>query len=380
MYNVIKVNLNHNNNSNNQESISYLLVDKSNVPITSACKFLKHISLSHLSSSTVRNYAYNLKIYFEYLDQVNINYLDASPNLVIKFASYLSNTQMKSSKSIKSFINIISKFYEFLNFLHMNDTYFYNTNDTKDITLHISSNNPVEDYELINLPNKSITNFIAISDSKNIIKYIDLNMADYKHREKGKKILTYSDMNKLYSFVSNKRDAILIKSLYETGAKGNEILNLSTDDIVTLSPNKYGIKLHSKENHLSKRVIPISNELARLIFDYIDNTLTSIIRENNLIFIHLKGSKVGRPLSYSYISSLLKHLKIESNINISLNTLRYSAIINMFSTFKDASTIEIAYLAGLRSHVSVYNYLNNIPCNCDYSKYISNKLSSKNID
>lgn len=343
MYNVVKVNLNPNEHLHNQENISYLLVDEHNIPITSVCKFLKYLSSSSLSSSTIKNYAYNLKIYFEYLEEININYLDASPTLVIEFAYYLNDVRNKSYKSIKSSVNAISKFYKFLDF-----------------TCETSSN------------------FSRISDLKNVIKNINFNNNNYEYKKKEKIFLTSSHIHRLCSFVSNDRDEILIKSLYETGARGHEILCLSTNDIVELPPNKsyeYGLKLHSYKKNTFERVVPISNELAQLIFNYIDNTLCPLMRENNLIFVHLKGSKVGSPLSYSYISSLIRSLKIKSNIDISLNTLRYSAIMNMLSKFNDISTTQLAYLAGLKSHVSIYNYFNNFPPDFIYEQYLYNKFS-----
>ena len=61
----------------------YFITTDSGVPVTDACRYLKSLWLNNVSNSTIASKAYDLALYFEYLDEFKINHLKVNNNNII---------------------------------------------------------------------------------------------------------------------------------------------------------------------------------------------------------------------------------------------------------------------------------------------------------
>ena len=68
---------------NNQRR--YLLLDDNRVPIIPVARYLKYIDNSEKSFNTQKTYAYSLKLYFEYLEEINVDYRTVNINILSNF-------------------------------------------------------------------------------------------------------------------------------------------------------------------------------------------------------------------------------------------------------------------------------------------------------
>ena len=57
---------------NNQRR--YLLIDDDGLPIIPVARYLKYIDNSKKSFNTQKTYCYSLKLYFQYLKEINVDY------------------------------------------------------------------------------------------------------------------------------------------------------------------------------------------------------------------------------------------------------------------------------------------------------------------
>lgn len=316
----------------------YLVTTDNGITITDACKYLKSLSLSNISNSTVSANAYNLALYFEYLEIFRLNYMHMTDNEINNFIYYLNSNKLRTFKRINNIIDTINNFYQFL------------------------------------LQSKNGESYI------DKVKKFNINNID-KCITKDEEIHVIDDIEPICKLTTNLRDELLVRILFETGAKGSEVINLTIDDLIYhdsyclkgfkygLCPQKtcsecsykyygYMIKLHSyRSNYKTSRLVPISENLSSLIIDYYENIVMNIKPENKFIFIHLNGTNIGKQLSYSYIHACLKSLCKKSDFNISTISLRCSFVLNALSKY---DLQYVSYISGLSSPLSICTYLSKL--------------------
>lgn len=110
---------------NNQRR--YLLVDDSGLPIIPVAKYLKYIDNSEKSFNTQKTYCYSLKLYFEYLQEIDIDYRNVNINILSDFVGWLRNPYennkvvnlkpikaKRTEKTVNLTITVVTNFYDYL--------------------------------------------------------------------------------------------------------------------------------------------------------------------------------------------------------------------------------------------------------------------------
>lgn len=110
---------------NNQRR--YLLLDDNGLPIIPVARYLKYIDNSEKSFNTQKTYAYSLKLYFEYLEEINVDYRNVNINILSNFVGWLRNpyennkvvtikpTKAKrTEKTVNLTITVVTNFYDYL--------------------------------------------------------------------------------------------------------------------------------------------------------------------------------------------------------------------------------------------------------------------------
>nr|EEX5337958.1 site-specific integrase [Escherichia coli] len=134
------------------------------------------------------------------------------------------------------------------------------------------------------------------------------------------------------------RNRLIFTLLLNLGLRAGELLNLKIDDFDLRDNTLSVVRRHdSKEDGRSyqplvktgERVIPLSDELAREIFDYISNSrekMTKRKKHNFLFVAHCTGKNAGEPLSISAYEKVISTLKRASPelYNLSGHRLRHS--------------------------------------------------------
>ena len=97
------------------------------MPIIPIAKYIKFLDNRGISPNSQKTYCFALKAYFEYLNELNINYKDIDINVLSNFISWLRNpnssvkvtsiTPVKSNRSertINLMITVVTGFYDYL--------------------------------------------------------------------------------------------------------------------------------------------------------------------------------------------------------------------------------------------------------------------------
>lgn len=179
------------------------------------------------------------------------------------------------------------------------------------------------------------------------------------------------------------RNRLIFTLLLNLGLRAGELLNLKIDDFDLRDNTLSVVRRHdSKEDGRSyqplvktgERVIPLSDELAREIFDYISNSrekMTKRKKHNFLFVAHCTGKNAGEPLSISAYEKVISTLKRASPelYNLSGHRLRHSWNY-MYSKGIEGAELEYNRRKDLRNYLMGWSK-ESIMCDKYNYKYIS---------
>lgn len=324
---------------NNQRR--YLLINDNGLPIIPVAKYLKYIDNSEKSFNTQKTYAYSLKLYFEYLKEIDIDYKDVNINILSDFVGWLRNPyennkvvnlkQIKAKRTEKTVnltITVVTNFYDYLYRTEeinndmfdklMKQIFTGGRRYYKDFLYHVNKDKP---------------------SSQNILKI--------KEPRRKIKVLTKDEIQNVYDATTNIRDAFLIKLLYETGLRIGEALSLFIEDIIFDHNKGHRIKLVNRGElsngarlKTGEREIHISQELINLFDDYAYEILDELEIDTNFVFVKLKGKNKGQALEYQDVSDLFKRLKKKTGIDVHAHLLRHTHATIYYQTTKDIKQVQ----------------------------------------
>ncbi|EOU1120207.1 tyrosine-type recombinase/integrase [Clostridium perfringens] len=319
----------------------YLLVDDKGIPILPVAKYLKYIDNSEKSVNTQKTYCYSLKLYFEYLKEINVDYRNVNINILSDFVGWLRNPHesnkvsnlkpvkaKRTEKTVNLTITVVTNFYDYLYRTEeigndmvdklMKQVFTGGNRHYKDFLYHVNKDKP---------------------SSKNILKI--------KEPRRKIKILTKEEIQKVYNATTNIRDEFLIKLLFETGLRIGEALSLFIEDIIFDHNNGHRIKLVDRGElsngarlKTGEREIHISQELIDLFDDYAYEVLDELEIDTNFVFVKLKGKNKGQPLEYQDVSDLFKRLKKKTDIDVHAHLLRHTHATIYYQTTKDIKQVQ----------------------------------------
>ncbi|EJT6535244.1 tyrosine-type recombinase/integrase [Clostridium perfringens] len=319
----------------------YLLVDDNGLPIIPVARYLKYIDNAEKSFNTQKTYCYSLKLYFEYLQDIDVDYRNVNINILSDFVGWLRNpyesnkvanmnpTKAKrTAKTVNLTITVVTNFYDYL----------YNTEEL---------NNDMVDKLMKQVFTGSHKHYKDFLYHVNKDKPSSKNILKIKERRRKIKVLTKDEVQKVYNATTNIRDEFLIKLLFETGLRIGEALSLYIEDIKYDHDKGHRIKLvdrgelsNGASQKTGEREIHISQELIDLFDDYAYDILDELEIDTNFVFVKLKGENKGQPLEYQDVSDLFKRLKKKTGINVHAHLLRHTHATIYYQATKDIKQVQ----------------------------------------
>ncbi|NFS22101.1 transposase [Clostridium botulinum] len=324
---------------NNQRR--YLLVDDKRLPIIPVARYLKYIDNSEKSFNTQKTYCYSLKLYFEFLQEIDVDYRNVNINILSDFVGWLRNpyesnkvvnlkpTKAKrTEKTVNLTITVVTNFYDYL----------YRTEEI---------NNDMVDKLMKQVFTGGHTHYKDFLHHVNKGKPSSKNILKIKEPRRKIKVLTKEEMQEVYNATTNIRDEFLIKLLFETGLRIGEALSLFIEDIIFDHNKGHRIKLVDRGElpngarlKTGEREIHISQELIDLFDDYAYDVLDELEIDTNFVFIKLRGENKGQPLEYQDVSDLFKRLKKKTEIDVHAHLLRHTHATIYYQTTKDIKQVQ----------------------------------------
>lgn len=272
---------------------------KLNIP---AIKYLKYLEAKGRARNTLKSYASDLNIYFNYLDgRNNKDYKEIKLDDLVDFLSLLRTSdknKVRKASSINRIINTVIDFYDYQERLASFD---------KNISV---INKQLEQNK------RSFNGFLhGIANQRSITTNI-LKVREPKTR---KRALTKEEIQQIYEACENIRDKFLIFLLWETSMRVGEALGLWIEDfkfdkLEIHITNKGELENYAEiKNEHSERVIHVTQELMNLFMEYICEYHTDEV-DTNFVFINITGNRINQPIKHSDVAYIFKKLKRKTNI------------------------------------------------------------------
>lgn len=319
----------------------YLLVEDNGIPVIPVAKYMKYIDNSDKSYNTQKTYCYSLKLYFEYLNEIGVDYRNVNIDILSDFVGWLRNPYestnvvnirpakaKRTEKTVNLTITVVTNFYDYLFRTEeinndmvdklMKQVFTGGHKHYKDFLYHVNKDKP---------------------SNRNILKI--------KEPRRKVKVLSKDETQAIYNATANIRDQFLIKLLFETGLRIGEALSLFIEDIIFDHNKGHRIRLVDRGELVNgaklktgEREIYISQELIDLFDDYAYDILDELEIDTNFVFVKLTGRNKGQPLEYQDVSDLFKRLKKKTGIDVHAHLLRHTHATVYYQTTKDIKQVQ----------------------------------------
>lgn len=303
----------------------YFVADENGLPIEPILKFIRFKDNTNYARNTLRMYCQHLKLYFEYLQQRELDFQDVTIDDLSLFVNWLQNPYkslkvipthqvetVRSPRTVNIIVNTVLAFYDY-------------------ILRHEEYSNNISDRlkKFVSTPSRNFKGFLyGIAHEQ---KKVTSNILKLKVLKSKPKTLSKEEIGTLIRTCNNLRDKFLLTLLYETGMRIGEALSLWIEDfdisdmIIDLKDrgeleNNAEIKTVS-----SPRRIDISQNLADMFMEYIAEYHNEEV-ETNHIFIKLGGSNKYKPMNYTDADNLFRTLKKKTDIYVTPHMFRHSSL------------------------------------------------------
>ncbi|EAD5190261.1 transposase [Listeria monocytogenes] len=305
----------------------YMLLDNSNEPVQPVLHYLKFKDNSGASRNTLRSFSYHLKLFFEFLEQINKDYCDIgiddmadfirwlqNPHQDIKVSPIFPNQPIRKAKTVNIIINTVLGFYDYL--MRHED---YSIQLTERLKKQVSGSR------------KGIKSFLHhINKDKSFTSHI----LKLKVPKRQPKTLSKDQISIIMNACSNIRDLFLIQLLWESSMRIGESLTLWLEDF-EVDARKIHIRDRGELSNLaeikticSPRSIDVSEDLINMYFEFIAEFHTDEV-DTNHVFIKLSGENKGQPLEYTDVVALVQRLRKKTGIYFTPHMLRHSSLTEL---------------------------------------------------
>lgn len=270
-------------------------------------EFLKYLKEEkNYSKYTVINYGKDLKLFMSYLNDLKITDINNIDYKVIRqYLSFLYDNNY-SKKTISRNISTLRSFFKF----------------------HMKENNPM----------------ILIENPK-----LDKNLPKIVHSEDLEKLLNTPDLSTPLGI----RDFAILETLYSTGVRVSELINIKISDINFYDKN---IKILGKGN--KERYVLFGSVLNEKLNNYLKNSRSKLIKNNtDYLFLNKNGNKLTARGVEKIIDNLVK--KSGLNYKISPHTLRHTFATDMLTGGADLKTVQELLGHENLATTQIYTHISN---------------------
>lgn len=302
----------------------YILLDDNFEPVEAVNKYLKFLDNIGKATNTLKNYAYHLKTYFEYLKLKNLKYDEINNNdregALDILAGYIAWLQVPESiYSNVSHIGIVES-------KRSNSTINIMTNTVLRFYDYLAKNQYIDDLDVYEKQRKNsqFKGFLyELSDKKTMIKK---SLLKKKEPKKNVEYITRVDYNAILKLCYTTRDKLIVAFMFEGGLRLGEVLGMHLEDI-DIWENKINIvsrinlenKVSVKNN--SEGYVFLPNYVIDLLSDYILNELDEY--DTNFLFVNLKGKNKGKPMKPITTQKLFKRFSKQLGKSINPHMCRH---------------------------------------------------------
>ena len=351
----------------------WIVLDDDYLPIEPIQKYLHYLDSVGRSPNTIQVYAYNLKLFWEFLRDSKVGWREVYLEELSNFIHWLRNpnagvlsiqqeVSKRCEKTINHCLTTVCVFYDFQE--------------------RIGENVGVDAYRYRLHPGGKYKPFLHhISKGKEV----KTRLLKIKEPSTFPGCLTSEQVNTLVEACNTLRDKFLIRLLYETGLRIGEALGLRHEDMVTGTHNEiHIIPRLDNINHVRaksgvERTVHVSKELMQWYSAYLIDEYPQDI-DCDFVFVVIKAlvkGELGRPLAYKTVDSLFRRLSKKTGMKVNPHLLRHSHATELIRAGWDMSRVQKRLgHTDIQTTINTYVHLKDDDLKEAYKEYL--QCQSKN--
>ena len=306
---------------------TWLVLGENYLPIAPIVEFLTFLDMTGSSPNTVRAYAHHLKLYWQYLAEVDLDWRAATTQDIAKFVGWLrwgsqlaSEPRRLGEKRKSSTINAIVAGVTAFRVYHAR-------------TWALAA---PRDYQLQIEPGRPYKPFLHHITRG---RPIPARVVKMKSHSPLPRTLSHRELHQVIGACRHLRDKLLVRLLAETGMRIGQALGLRHSDIRSWDNEIWIVPREDNANGArAKRIegdelrIDVDPGLMRLYGDYLIDELGEL--DTDYVFVNLWDGEIGRPMSYAAVYDLFRRLEQRTGIRVRPHMERHSHATDLLRTGK----------------------------------------------
>lgn len=304
----------------------YMLVDNDDKVVDPVLRFLKYKDNIGAARNTLKTYCYQLKLFFEFLEQEKLDYKSVKIDDMSYFVAWLQNPlpsnvksmvyqdSKRSPRTVNMIVNTVLSFYDYI---MRHEDYHQTLSERLKKDMSVSRRGFKDFLYHINKGKTFKTNILRVKVPKTKVK-----------------TLPRESIEGLLQSCTNARDYFLLRLLWEGSIRIGEALSLWLEDF-EIGECKIHIRDRGElENKAeiktvnSPRTIDVSMDLMNQFMEYVSEYHTNDV-DTNFVFIKLTGLNKNKPMEYQNVVSLFKRLGLKGGISVHPHMLRHSSLTEL---------------------------------------------------
>ena len=305
-----------------------VLLDAEMRIVKSVYNYLKFQKQRGRAFNTIKANGRDLKAYWDFLNDRGYGYDEITPNMIAEFVDHLRASDdgtialykdsKRSNKSINRILSTLHMFYQF-------------EADMQEI------DNPMLSHSVT----RSLNTFKGILEHARTDNRTNQSIFKVKNSEYRVKLVSDDEMQLFLSRLEKRRDVLLYKMLYLTGARIQEVLDLEIEVVPVPDTSQLigcfqYIKSKGKRRNL---YVPMS--LIQELDDFIFEERNLIDTENSYIFVSEQKRQLGKQLTYRAAYDKLKKVQKETGLDFNFHDLRHTFCSNLVQSGMDISVVRM---------------------------------------
>ncbi|MGA5674894.1 transposase [Bacillus cereus] len=359
--------------------VRYMLLDHNNEPVQPVLQYLKFKDNSGASRNTLRSFSFHLKLFFEFLHQIEKDYrrigIDdmadfmrwlQNPHHDVKVSPIFPNEPIRKAQTVNIIINTVLGFYDYM-MRH------------EDYSIQLSE-------RLKKQVLGSRKGFKSFLHHINRNKSFSSHILKLKVSKQQPKVLSKYQVSAILNACTNIRDLFLIQLLWESSMRIGEALALWLEDF-EIDARRIHIRDRGELSNLaeiktvcSPRCIDVSEDLINMYLEYIAQFHTDEV-DTNHVFIKLSGRNKGNPFEYTDVVSLVQRLRKKTNVYFTPHMLRHTSLTELRRAgWKDEHLMKRAGHAHIQTTMQMYIHPSDEDIRKDWEKVQENMRISKGFE
>lgn len=324
--------------TNKRNHTIYFLVDDDGKVIKPVYDYMLYVVRNDKKLNTIKSICYNLKLYFEWLSLVGLDYKSAVARksdknngimanlsafkMWLKYPHYdekiIELKEMEAARTTSTINQIMSSVFGFYDYL--------------------SVNGEIDDFQMY-AQVKNNSQFRGML-SEMLLKKENRRRSLLKSREPKKiiKYITQSEYEKMYAAAENLRDKVILALMFDGGLRVSEVIGLHIEDLNEIHINKIKITFREDINNPDAAVkyesighVFISDQTRDLIIQYINEYVSYV--DTDYFLFNIYGETKYQPLSRNNIEKMVTRLAKRAQLNkkITPHMLRHGCAVFMFN-------------------------------------------------